>query len=626
MVFAWRLPVVTLLPLLVCGAPRKATWINVWVNSNQSYVPMPSGNAANEVHCDWPAALERYNLSLEAGMTIEHPHAVDWVGGANFGNAYAMLSLIRRAGVDVVIPDFTNGFSNANSRFPVGILHHIVAEKFPQINISYAVSASSFAGAYAYLFETPAADTRNYLRYDGKPVFIVYASYDDMARIRAAHSDCHILFANGESTDANKAGWHTAPFVGYAGGNSQALWVAPSLDWQTGTPSRTWVTSASWFAYGMHAAAAARDSPPWLLIVGSFDDASERNMWMPAVTSTAASPDFIYRSLSGEYDNGVADPAASDWTVFYDLVTRFLTTDTPPAGRVVQVASRAPLSVGSFATNGVQAPPVTKTLYVPPPYPFNQGVDSTAGLLRSLHPLFPSRNLLFPIAESTGSVLQGFRLQSRDDKVTTGPVRPLAFGKSACGHDARPHTRVAPDGSVAVTVAGDLVLRSAAVVGAVPFAAAEALVDCDVVAGPGVAFITKSPGNATLFAVQKTYPAQSAAYVYPLAQAGQFLIYALVSGQAYYADNAGRVSLGALPHPGASNYSRFAWDIAPHPAGVSWGSLVSTVLPNGTRVAWSASRDVAVCGADEGADCLSYLTLRIADTDGVALDTAFELA
>jgi hypothetical protein len=75
---------------------------------------------------------------------------------------------------------------------------------------------------------------------------------------RSENPDCLLLFSDGESPYANKAGWHTAPFAGYGYDlqgvdNNEVFWLAPSLDWQTGTPSRTWVVSASWLAYGMHA-------------------------------------------------------------------------------------------------------------------------------------------------------------------------------------------------------------------------------------------------------------------------------------------------------------------------------------------------------------------------------------
>jgi hypothetical protein len=164
----------------------RATWLTVYMNHNQSYCPGPDGNAPNQIRCYFEEALERYNITFPAGsgMTLENPHSVDWVGGNNSGNIFVYLSLIRRAGVDVVIPDFTNGFSNSNSRFPVEMLHAALAEYFPSMNVSYAVSATSFAPAKQYLLNTTGADTFGYLFRDGKPVFVVYAVYDDFVRLR----------------------------------------------------------------------------------------------------------------------------------------------------------------------------------------------------------------------------------------------------------------------------------------------------------------------------------------------------------------------------------------------------------------------------------------------------------
>ena len=66
-----------LLPLLVLavltpsnGTPLRATWINVWMNSNQPYVPGPGGLAAHNITCAWGVAAAKYNVSLPASMTL----------------------------------------------------------------------------------------------------------------------------------------------------------------------------------------------------------------------------------------------------------------------------------------------------------------------------------------------------------------------------------------------------------------------------------------------------------------------------------------------------------------------------------------------------------------------------
>ena len=154
---------------------------------------------------------------------------------------YVYLGLIARAGINVVIPDFTNGFAMANSRFPVAALHAMLAEHYPSMRVAYAVSASSFAPALAYLRNSSSGSgAAGYLTDGaGRPVFVTYCVYPDYERIRAENPGLAVFFANGESPAANKGGWHSAPFNGYGprGANSDVFWVAPSLDWQSGTPN-----------------------------------------------------------------------------------------------------------------------------------------------------------------------------------------------------------------------------------------------------------------------------------------------------------------------------------------------------------------------------------------------------
>jgi hypothetical protein len=125
---------------------------------------------------------------------------------------------------------------------------------------------------------------------------------------------------------------------------------------------------------------------PWMVVLGCFDDTTERNMWLPAVTTNATSEDFVFRGLDGVCDHGSADPSDGSWTIFYDLVSAFFAQGELPAGRVATLVSRAPLSVAAYRTlmaagdDGTMAP-VTMTAYANPPWPFNRDFPSTNAVL-----------------------------------------------------------------------------------------------------------------------------------------------------------------------------------------------------------------------------------------------------
>ena len=207
MLFAFLLLLHHHLAVVATASTHRATWINVWLNANQKYVPNPvTGRASNNITCAWDVAAAKYNISLPPNMTLANTAAIDWTGGKNYGNMYAYIALIQRAGIDTLIPDFTNGFGMSNSKFPVDQLHHMLRTHFPSMRVAYAVSSAAFKGALDYLNNT-ASDTFGYLTdAAAKPVFVLYTEYDQYLQIKQAHTDLRILFADGESTAANKAG------------------------------------------------------------------------------------------------------------------------------------------------------------------------------------------------------------------------------------------------------------------------------------------------------------------------------------------------------------------------------------------------------------------------------------
>jgi hypothetical protein len=664
-----------ILLLLLAGAHasstpgHRATWINVWLNNNQKYVPDPvTGRASNNVTCAWDVACAKYNVSLPPNMTLANTAAIDWTGGANYGNMYAYLGLIQRAGMDTVIPDFTNGFGMANSKFPVEQLHLMVRTYYPTMRIAYAVSSAAFPSALKYLDGASKSDTFGYLTDQAdKPVFVLYTGYDQYTQIKQAHPSLRVLFADGESTAANKAGWHKPPYGGYGGVGSSAgaqsaigfdanevFWVAPSLDWQPGpTMNASWSISLPWLSWGLHALDAL-PARPWLTVVGSFDDSGERNMWMPALTSQATSKGDANRrdnsmlSLDGVPDSGAASVADGRWTVFYDAVTAFFTRGALPRGRASAVAARVPSGVGEFMLGGggggtPQRAETAYTLYVNPPFPFNSGVGghgsaARPAFVRTVSTVYPP-GMLFPPAAATGRgallsrqwhgggsagtssspLLQQFSFQTGER--ATRPIAPLhvlacaACGLAVCATDYALNFLPA----TFLTSSGTLVLPDD--LPSVDYPAAVDAGDCDVLRGPGVAFVTGSSklnssagGSAGgssagvgIVAVPLTYASQSAVYSVPQPD-GRVILYALATGEVF----AATADFTGVELRRVRGAQRHLWTVAAHPA--SAGASVVSIADgsgSGSALVWQAAVGgaPAACAQQDTEDCLYSIRL-----------------
>ena len=644
-----------ILLLLLAGANassapgHRATWINVWLNNNQKYVPDPAtGRARNNVTCAWDVACAKYNVSLPPNMTLANTAAIDWTGGANYGNMYAYLGLIQRAGMDTVIPDFTNGFGMSNSKFPVEQLHLMVRTHYPTMRIAYAVSSAAFPSALKYLDEGSKNDTFGYLTDDqaDKPVFILYTEYDKYTQIKQAHPSLRVLFANGESSAANKAGWHKPPHDGYGGVGSSAgataatgfdanevFWVAPSLDWQPGpTINASWSISLPWLSWGLHALDAL-PARPWLTVVGSFDDSGERNMWMPALTSQATSEkgdanrrDNSMLSLDGVPDSGAASVADGRWTVFYDVITAFFTRGELPRGRASVVATRVPSGVGEFML-GLRTE-TAYTLYVNPPFPFNSGVGghgsaARPAFVRTVSNRYPP-GMLFPPAAATGGasagtssspLLQQFSFQTGER--ATRPIVPLhvlacaTCGLAVCATDYALNFLPA----TYLTTSGTLVLPDD--LPSVDYPSAVDAGDCDVLRGPGVAFVTgsskfnRSAGSSSdgvgIVVVPLTYASQSVVYSVPQPD-GRVILYAQATGEVF----AATADFTGVELRRVRGAQRHLWTVAAHPT--SAGASVVSIADgsgSGSALVWQAAVGGApvACAQQDTGDCLYSIRL-----------------
>jgi hypothetical protein len=636
----WKVSVFLLVVRCYC-ASYQATWINVWLNHNQSYVPGPNGLASNGIKCAWDVAKSKYNISFPAGtnMSLDNVHAIDWVGGAGFGNMYVYLKLIEQAGINVVIPDFTNGFSNANSFFPVVLLHEMVARHFPDMKIAYATSSGGVKSADAYLTDEK-SDTSNYLSTavsDGqRPVLIAYCVYADYLKLTRDYPQYKIIFANGESTHANKGGWHSEPYNGMTVFNQDVFWVAPSLDWQTGTASASWSVSLPWLAYNMEVLD-AMPSRPWLIVMGSFDDASERNMWMPAVTSNSSSS-FVMVGLDGTVDSGVASVSSSDWTIFYDTVATYFTQGRLPAGHSRALFSRSPTSVGAFAldssplalaasSSGAARPLAhllspSLALYVNPPFPFNRGTGngSRTAYMRTLDALYPA-DMLFPLPPSaavgagTGAgagvagQLQQFKFFSHNDEAVTEAIVPLHLlsckqcGRSVC--DKNTTILQSPQGAVHRTSSGELLLP--ADLPAVDYTKSTDLASCDVLLGTGISFLTVSSSSQAVVAVSKAYRTQSLVYLSaaPVGGSTSYIVHAISTGLVYAA-SADLSTVELVPiQEGLTQ--RYSWVLKPHPLVAGYSICLGAPAPT-HMLCWHTDILSATCpGAST--DCVHPIQL-----------------
>ena len=355
------------------------------------------------------------------------------------------------------------------------------------------------------------------------------------------------------------------------------------------------------------------------------------------------------------------------WQVFFDMVRAYFREGRLPLGRNSAVAARVPTGVGEFMLGLGQDGALTRavqteaayTLYVNPPYPFNRGVGDNAGagagssagrpaFVRSVSVTYPP-GLLFPssphsstgdgngnrngksVANSTSSLLppeqtaqpstmlQEFSFQS--GLQTTRPVQPLHIlscaqcGLAVCG-PADYALNVLP--SVYLTTSGTLVLPND--LPGVNYSSAVDVDDCNLLHGPGVAFVTGSAG-AGIVAVPATYRTQSLVYSVPQ-QDGRVMLYAQATGEVF----AATADFKSVEMRGPRGAERHLWTLAPHPTSKG-GSVVSTVDGQGNTVAWQAAVGEAPVMCAQGAsasagDCL--YAIRLAPTKLSSLLSAFE--
>lgn len=223
---------------------------------------------------------------------------LDWSDESQYG---AHLDGIKAAGVTVVIADLTNGWGWLDGRSR--LIQRLCAER----GMKFCVAENS--GGNTASFESHAADIwknfagpdaphpETYFQYRGKPLIVCYAVRDwYRAYLKMAPrytprgapgvvgkeetSRFSLVWASGEDSCINKWGWQLEPWMGSIP-SDDSMYVTSAVRWNP-ADGVMWRKSIAWLDYNF---ALARKSNPDYVIVGSYDDPTERNQWCISETS-----------------------------------------------------------------------------------------------------------------------------------------------------------------------------------------------------------------------------------------------------------------------------------------------------------------------------------------------------
>lgn len=247
-------------------ATTYATWIMVWYGHDQAW---------------WKAGNTDASMDLVNGQW----RTLDWADESQIG---PYLDGIKKAGVTVVIADLTNGWNWLDARC------RVIQSECAKRNMKFCVAENS--GGNVASFEKHAQDVWNnfagpdapnhsaYMHYRGKPLIVCYAIRDwfrsytsDKSPYRSKFS---LVWSSGEDSSINKWGWQLEPWVG-AIPSEDSMFVTSSVRWNP-ADGAMWRKSLAWLDYNF---ALTRKSKPEYVIVGSYDDPTERNTWCACDTS-----------------------------------------------------------------------------------------------------------------------------------------------------------------------------------------------------------------------------------------------------------------------------------------------------------------------------------------------------
>ncbi len=286
------------------AATTYATWIMVWYGHDQAW---------------WKAGNADASLHLVNGEW----KTLDWADDSQYG---AYLDGIKKAGVTVVIADLTNGWNWLDARC------QSVQRECAKRGMKFCIAENS--GGNAAEFEKRAGDVwRNfagpdapyrdtYFHYRGKPVIVCYAIRDWYRSYLNSNGPNRnrfsLVWASGEDSSINKWGWQLEPWVGSVP-SDDAMYVTSAVRWNP-ADGAMWRKSLAWLDYNF---ALARKSKAEYVIVGSYDDPTERNTWC-VCDSAKCEPGRQMRDSSG----------ALSTTAHYERVRQWISgkPDVVPGG------------------------------------------------------------------------------------------------------------------------------------------------------------------------------------------------------------------------------------------------------------------------------------------------------
>lgn len=243
-----------------------ATWIMVWYGHDQAWWKPDNTDASKTlIGGEWKT--------------------LDWSDTSQYG---AILDGIKAAGVNVVVADLTNGWKWLDARSL--LIQELCAKK----GMKFCVAENSTGNTAS--FESHAQDIWNnfagpdaryrdtYFHYRGKPVIVCYSIRDwyksYLKMTTPARSRFSLVWASGEDSSINKWGWQLEPWVGSVL-SADSMFVTSAVRWNPADPTM-WRKSLAWMDHNF---ALAKKSKPAHIIVGSYDDPTERNTWFVCDTS-----------------------------------------------------------------------------------------------------------------------------------------------------------------------------------------------------------------------------------------------------------------------------------------------------------------------------------------------------
>lgn len=269
-------------------SPLYATWLMIWVDHNQPW---------------WGSSVVptiNYN-----GNLLQQDYTNDAVLSGT-------LDTVKHAGISAVVLDLTNGWGWLNDR--TQRLEQLAIARDMQVAVADASSDPNQFEQHASdiwsLFAGPSAPYKSaYLTVDGKPVVVLYVVRQTFEAIAAATtpyaSKFTVVWASGEDPNTDKWGWQLTPTVGTVP-SSNSMFVTSSVK-VSGTQ---WRKSLAFLDYNF---SRVRQTHPRIVVVGSFDDYSERNFWAVSDTFNSADHDGSGQQMF-DWSGATSPTAYSDRT------------------------------------------------------------------------------------------------------------------------------------------------------------------------------------------------------------------------------------------------------------------------------------------------------------------------